>query len=183
MQFLTNVLRQDMEVAGDPLAPQAARIERAISAAAGQTRQVARGMNPVVADGAGLMHALRELAAETARVRQVACTFHCPPPVSIENPTTANELFRIAQEAAFNAGRHSHAKRITLRLRETRGEIELAVVDNGRGLPADLGKARGMGLRVMQYRAGIIGGRLAIEPRRRGGTEVICRIPKTATTV
>jgi signal transduction histidine kinase len=34
-----------------------------------------------------------------------------------------------------------------------------------------------MGLRVMHYRAGLIGGQVIVQTRKEGGTEVICRLP------
>lgn len=178
IQFLAVGLRQDLDRAGHPLAGQARRIEEATSRTAADIQQVARGMNPVVADGSGLMHALRRLAETTSRSRGIGCTFQCPTPVSIETPTVANEIYRIAQEAIYNAVRHSRAERITVRLSETGREICLAVTDNGCGLPTDVSRAPGMGLRVMRYRAGVIGGKLVVQPRTRGGTEVICRVAK-----
>jgi nitrate/nitrite-specific signal transduction histidine kinase len=39
-----------------------------------------------------------------------------------------------------------------------------------------------MGLRVMQYRASLIGGKLAVQRRRSGGTEVLCRVEKIAAS-
>ena len=180
IQYLASLLRRDLEATRHPLAAQARRIEQAIIGTADHTRQVARGMNPVVADGSGLTHALRQLAVATWSTRHLRCTFASPAPVSIENPTVANQLYRIAQEAIHNAVRHSRAKRIALSLSEAHGEVRLTVTDNGRGLPADFSGAPGMGLRVMKYRAGLIGGQLIVQPRRRAGTEVICRVPKTS---
>ncbi len=58
------------------------------------------------------------------------------------------------------------------------GQICLTVKDNGCGLPADVSRAPGMGLRVMRYRAGLLGGQLLVQPSRHGGVEVVCRLPK-----
>ncbi len=178
IQYLAILLLRDLEKVRHPLAGQARRIEEAIIKTTAHSRQLARGLSPVVADGSGLMHALRQLAETTAEARRIRCAFECPTPVAIENPTTANELYRIAQEAILNAVRHAHATRITVRLTQTNDEACLTVADNGPGLPAEVENAPGMGLRVMRYRASLIGGQLVIRPRRRGGTEVICRWEK-----
>jgi len=180
ISFLSNALWKDLENTQHPRAAQARRIGKAILAAAAHTRETARGMNPVVADGSGLMHALRRLAGTTRRTHRVACTFGCPEPVSIENATAASELYHIAQEAIHNAIQHGRAKRITVRLTDAGHGVCLTVTDNGGGLPADVTHAPGMGLRVMRYRAGLIGGHFTIQGRRGGGAEVICRIPKPA---
>ncbi len=177
ISWLTNVLRRDLQEARDPLTRKVRVIEKAIIRTIEQTRRVARTMNPVVSDGSGLLHALQRLAESTAQTHRIGCPFQCPVPVLIENATVANELYRIAQEAIHNARHHGHARRITVRLSESDGEVCLAVVDNGRGLPADVSSGPGMGLRVMKYRAGQIRGHLTIRPRKRGGTEVLCRVP------
>lgn len=182
IQYLTMQLLRDLKKAGHPLEGQAARIEQAIIQATEHSRQVARGLSPVVEDGSGLMHALREFAETTASARGIQCVFHCPEPVLIENQTVANELYRIAQEAVTNALRHGHARRITVRLSRADGGVRLAVLDNGCGMPADVSHAQGMGLRVMQYRASLIGGKLAVQRRRSGGTEVLCRVEKIAAS-
>ena len=182
IQFLSVLLLRDLEKAGSPLAAQARRIEEALIGTTEHARQVARGLSPVVSDGRGLMYALRQLAETTASVRRIRCVFDCPTPVSIESPVTANELYRIAQEAILNAVRHSGANRITVRLSESDGGICVAVSDNGHGLPAKASNANGMGVRIMRYRADLIGGRLTIQPRRRGGTEIICRLAPPSTT-
>ena len=176
IHFFAHVLRQDLAATHPALAAEARSIEEALLRAVEHTRQLARGMNPVVAEGSGLMDALRQLAGTMARAHRVRCSFYCPAPVLVEDPRTANELYRIAQEAIYNAHRHGRAQHIAVRLSEAGGEACLAVRDNGGGLPADVSRAPGMGLRLMRYRVGVIGGQLHIQPRKRGGTEVICRV-------
>jgi signal transduction histidine kinase len=50
------------------------------------------------------------------------------------------------------------------------------VTDNGSGLPPTLHKSRGMGLRVMEYRAGVIGGTLEFHRKTTRGTKVTCSV-------
>ena len=176
IHLFAHVLRKDLADTHQTLAADAQSIEETLLRTVEHTRQLARGMNPVVADGSGLMDALRQLAGTTADAHRVRCSFYCPAPVLVEDPRTANELYRIAQEAIYNAHRHGQAQHIAVRLSEAGGEACLAVRDNGGGLPADVSRAPGMGLRLMRYRVGVIGGQLHIQPRKRGGTEVICRV-------
>ena len=177
--FMLTAARRDLPKS-DPLSHKLRLIAQAIIDAANHTRQVARGMSPVVADGSGLMHALRRLATTTAHSRRVRCRFECPVPVTFEGPMIANELYRIAQEAIHNAIRHGEARQITIRLSEHDGEVCLAILDNGRGCAGISQESPGMGLRVMNYRASLIGAELTIQPRKRGGTEVMCCVQKPA---
>ena len=58
------------------------------------------------------------------------------------------------------------------------------IKDHGIGLPPDPHRSgsRGMGFRIMQYRAGIIGGSLAIQRDPEGGTSVVCTVHSPAST-
>jgi signal transduction histidine kinase len=92
----------------------------------------------------------------------------------------AGDLFRIAQEAVVNAGRHAGADAISLTLRRASSELELRVTDDGHGFgdvdplaPAEPGH---LGLAMMRERAEMLGGKLDIETSERG-TRVLVRAP------
>ncbi|MEQ1842526.1 MAG: ATP-binding protein, partial [Verrucomicrobiales bacterium] len=179
IQVFTHLLGDQLDAEHHPMTADVRGIAASIADTTGHARQVARGMAPVVAEGGGLTEALRRLAESTADSYRVSCLFECPVPVSIDTPATANELYRIAQEAIHNALHHGRVKRIIVRLGETGGTISLAIIDDGCGLPTTVGKGPGMGLRVMRYRADLIGGQLGISSSEHGGTEVVCRIDKS----
>ena len=95
-------------------------------------------------------------------------------------PEMAGDLFRIAQEAVVNAGRHAEATRVELSLRSIGRQIELRVADNGHGFngsqplaPAEPGH---LGLASMRERAELMDGELEIESSDRG-TRVLVRAP------
>jgi nitrate/nitrite-specific signal transduction histidine kinase len=54
--------------------------------------------------------------------------------------------------------------------------IVLAVKDFGVGLPAKPSNSKGIGLRMMQYRAGVIGGTLLVQRNSTEGTTVVCTV-------
>ena len=54
----------------------------------------------------------------------------------------------------------------------------LSVVDDGDGFVPSMSRSHGMGLRTMNYRAGVIGGRLIVVPGEGQGTEVSCRLAR-----
>ena len=126
------------------------------------------------------MAALRELAAQTKALFNVGCRFTCRPPVLIEDNTTATHLNRVAQEAVTNAIKHGKPSFIQISLARAAGRILLTVKDNGVGLPTRPRKPRGLGLRIMQYRAGTIGGALTIQNETGGGASVLCSVPEPA---
>jgi signal transduction histidine kinase len=91
-------------------------------------------------------------------------------------------LYRIAQEAVANAVRHSGAKNIRISLDQKHNEIILRIEDDGKGMPCDLVRSEGMGLRTMGYRAGLIDANLNLCPRSGGGTKVECRLMTKANS-
>ena len=86
-------------------------------------------------------------------------------------------VYRVAQEALSNAGRHSGAERVEVRLRRLDGgAVELVVADDGRGFAFDESE-RGLGIGGMRERALLIGGELTIESRPDRGTSVRLTLP------
>jgi signal transduction histidine kinase len=86
-------------------------------------------------------------------------------------------LFRIAQEATNNAGKHAHARRLSLRLLSDDESVNLEIVDDGRGFDPTRAYPGHMGLRSMQERAAQIGGLWEIESAAGKGTRVCVRVP------
>jgi nitrate/nitrite-specific signal transduction histidine kinase len=55
----------------------------------------------------------------------------------------------------------------------------MSVEDDGCGLPPDAESEGGMGLKIMKYRAGIVGALLELGAREDGGTVVRCTLRHT----
>jgi PAS domain S-box-containing protein len=179
-ELMSEILERKLARKSKADAARVAEIAKQVREAISQTRLLARGLSPVVLESEGLMSALQELADYSERMFRVSCQFHCPEPVLIENHTTATHLYRIAQESVSNAVRHGKAKRILIALTRGPHRIRLEIKDNGVGLPPDVSKANGMGLRIMQYRAAMIGGILEIQRNAEGGSSVACSIQISA---
>src|SRR5262249_45247202 len=118
-------------------------------------------------------------AVRTTEASGVSVTAECPDWVELPDHATATELFYIAQEAVSNALRHGHPRNIRLTLLTEPDGLRLRIKDDGIGLPNGLAQSAGLGLRIMQHRAGLIGGVLQIAPSQGGGTVVTCELPRT----
>ncbi len=143
-----------------------------------EAHAVSEGLCPLAPDPEALAPALRALAKRTQVTTEVKCNFISTGDVSVYDPTTAQHLYRIAQEALSNAARHAQAGRIALEFTGSAEELLLQVEDDGVGMPATL-PAGGMGLRTMAYRAQFIDGHLTVEPAPEGGTRIICRAQRS----
>jgi PAS domain S-box-containing protein len=178
IELMSQVLEQKVAPRSKSDALRAADISRLVRESISYTRSLARGLSPVMLESEGLMSALQELAANTGRLFRVACVFECNPPVLIPDHSAATHLYRIAQEAVSNAINHGRANHINICLKSAGGRNILIVKDDGCGLPKVLPQNKGMGLRIMQYRAGMIGGATMVERDLEGGTSVICSAPR-----
>ncbi|HEY8503106.1 MAG TPA: ATP-binding protein, partial [Gemmataceae bacterium] len=126
----------------------------------------------------GLRAALEDLAARTREQAGVACALECAGPVELADGVTATHLFRIAQEAVSNALRHARPRQIRIGLAGGPAALTLAVRDDGVGIPEPAGEEKGLGIRLMRHRAGVIGGTLAVGAAEGGGTLVTCTLPR-----
>jgi PAS domain S-box-containing protein len=155
----------------------AAKIVKLVNEAINKTRELARGLLPVVSDTQGLMSALQLWAAEIEDLFGISCRFECATAVLIHDDAMATHLYHIAQEAVNNAIKHGHAGTIVISLTTENGWGTLLISDNGKGIAEDRAPSHGMGLHIMSYRAGMIGGRLEVRPNPPHGTCVTCLFP------
>ncbi|MCW3014245.1 MAG: histidine kinase [Solirubrobacterales bacterium] len=86
--------------------------------------------------------------------------------------------YRIVQEALTNTLKHSAASRADVHVRYWPGELEVEVVDDGRGATAAVGTSPGgLGLIGMRERAALHGGQLKAGPASGGGFAVRVKLP------
>lgn len=174
---LGHALQQALLEKGLPEAQTSTRITELLQRAISQAGDLARGLAPLRLEADGLMAALNELAAGTKSIYGIPCSFVCPRSVLVSNRSTAIHLYRIAQEAVHNAIKHGAPRSVIVALTQAGSCIKLTVKDDGKGLPANLVKCTGMGLKIMNYRASTIGGVLKLEQAAGGGTLVSCVLP------
>ena len=174
---LSDVLKGKLAGQDGEVSAMAARISDLLNTAVAQSRNLAQGLQTVPPVSEGLMSVLESLAARVTSLFNIPCRFECPLPVLLKDKAKATHLFRIAQEAVSNAIRHGRASRIELALSSNPADITLAVRNDGLPFRPPPLAHRGMGLAIMKYRAGRIGGSLLVQPGTESGTEVICSIP------
>ena len=175
--FMSKVQEQKLMEKSMPEAGDAAKIVRLVNEAIYKTRELARGLLPVVSDAQGLMSALQQWASEVEDLFGVSCRFQCFAPVLIHDDTVATHLYYVAREAVNNAIKHGHASRIVIRLAANQEQGVLTVTDNGSGIADIPANNAGMGRHLMNYRARVIGGSLEIQRVATGGTMVSCSFP------
>jgi len=136
-------------------------------------RSLARGLLPVSTENGGLPTALRTLAARSRDLYRFQVNFRSDVADDVAlGEASASHLYRIAQEALTNAARHGRATAVEVFLRVSTLNFLLEIVDNGIGTAEGGRSASGMGLKIMKYRASMIGARFEILPNLPCGTVV-----------
>jgi signal transduction histidine kinase len=174
------VLGQKLAGQSLPEAAEADRVVELIEEAIELTRTLARSLHPIEIQTGRLADNFQELAASASDRFKVSCQFECHPAAPLpgmNDVNVATHLYRIAQEAITNAVRHGKARHINVRLDSTDKEIVLTIIDDGIGLPENARNGDGLGLRIMAYRASMIGATFNIERLfSLYGTRVTCTL-------
>jgi PAS domain S-box-containing protein len=157
----------------------ARRIHELMNESVAEVRRMSHGLSPTSVKYRGLGGALN-LLAETVRTNfRNPCSCDVDATIVINNDDKEAHLFRIAQEAVNNALRHGRPDKVKISLRGTdQRECELRIEDDGVGIKKPKSPQEnangGIGMRVMEYRANLIGGRLKIQNRPKHGVIVTC---------
>lgn len=178
LSIMATMLSRSLASRAAPEVPAAAKISDLLKKTVAMTRSLARGLHPVAEEPDGLMSALHDLAARMTSLFHIDCQFECGASVPMNDNTAATHLYRIAQEAVSNGVKHGHAKHVRISLSADAETLTLAVKDDGGGIGTLDPQRQGMGLRIMHYRAGMIGATLTLEKQRGGGTRVTCTLRK-----
>ena len=94
------------------------------------------------------------------------------------NPDAALCIFRIVQEALRNLKKYSGAEEAEVHLRMTGDRLEIRVRDKGRGFSlSELGQNGGLGIRSMEQRAQLLGGKFKIHSEPGKGTTLEAWVP------
>lgn len=173
--FLSRALSDHPGHADEEVRRQSMRINEILKESVAQVRRMARGLSPVELGQEGLAGALGRLAEETSSVYGITCVFHPHEEAPAPANKVAHHLYAIAMEAVTNAVRHGQATEVIIEWSRRGDKGELTIEDNGKGLDPNATQSGGMGLRIMQFRASMFGGRVEFERRRDGGVRVECQ--------
>jgi two-component system, NarL family, sensor histidine kinase DegS len=145
-------------------------------------RRYVQNLRPRILDDLGLIASLNWMADDMHRTFSIRTSVSV---TGVERGLSAEIqllLFRIAQEALSNVGRHSRADKAEIALDIGDRSVTMTIRDNGRGfkVPAQIEELAGggrLGIMGMVERAGLLNGTLNVRSSPDGGTEVVAAIP------
>jgi signal transduction histidine kinase len=143
-------------------------LEQELDEARRELREFGQGVHPAALTDAGLMPAVA-LLAERSRVSAAVTgsVERLPGPIEAA-------LFFVCSEALANAAKHASASLVTIEIGEERGQVVLAIGDDGVGGASVDG---GTGLRGLADRMEALGGTLSVESPPGAGTRLVVELP------
>ncbi len=171
--LMIKALQHKLVADAAPAATDAERISQLVNRTIRHTRMISHGLSPHIWGATGLASALMQLAEDINGIGVVHCEARLDTDVEINDEIAIRNLYRIAQESANNALKHSGATRLFISLKQFGARIQLVIADDGRNrastLPT-LGKMRS--LHSIRHRARAINATLAIRQPSRLGTSI-----------
>jgi signal transduction histidine kinase len=152
-----------------------------LSAEISTLRNMLSELRPPVLDERGLGPALQDYISDFSRREGINCELD----VQVDGRVAESletTMYRVAQEALSNVGKHSEANNVNLALRADNGSIHLLVADDGVGFDTDEIRdgSGGMqfGVTSMRERVRMAGGRFELASVRGAGTTVRATFPR-----
>ena len=158
-----------------------ARTQRLVEKSVREVHQFARALRPAVLDDLGLNPALRNYLRVVAARENLKINLSTFDGVEALDNEKRTVLFRVAQEALTNVGRHARASIVDVTVSAVSDAVRIEVHDNGRSfqVPKTLSARtnRRLGLVGMRERVEMVGGVLVIESAPGRGTTVRADVP------
>ncbi len=182
VRMLSEGLAERPELVGAPGEPDetARRIANYSAEALDRVRAICRGLVPPQLYSEGASGALAELADHVDALGPTRCVFRHDGRTDVFDPSTALQVYRIAQEAISNALRHANAEVVWVTLSDDDGDLAVEVEDDGIGFTVDADRTRSVGLYSMTRRAHSVGAALTVETSPGAGTTVRVVLPAAA---
>jgi signal transduction histidine kinase len=145
----------------------------------------ARDLRPTVLDDLGVIPALHAFMKEFARQTGIHIHFTTFTSGRIErlDTVTRTVLYRVAQEALTNVGRHARASRVDVSIQKLPRAVGVTIQDNGKSFQVErvlrAKRNKRLGLLGMRERVEMVGGSLRVESAPGQGTTIHAEIPFT----
>ena len=162
---------------GSEGATEAARIHKLIQEAMTQAREFSHDLVTLDLQEKDLVSAMEGMVLHVKRTFSISCRFQCEATAPALEANVVSQLYKITQEAVTNSIKHAKAKHVEIQLANRGNHLVLSIRNDGAPFPSAVDSNAGLGLRIMSYRAHLIGASLEVKPGDREGAVVDCYLP------
>ncbi|MCU0580599.1 MAG: histidine kinase, partial [Desulfobacterota bacterium] len=183
LKFQIFSLRHKLEGPADPLWNAFEETCGHLDLATEKVRRLSRQLSPTTLEHLGLAETLRQLFQEFAQHHKLLVKNELEVLAGLLSYVQEVNVYRIFQEALTNIKKHARSKTASVATEIRPDRIVFCIEDDGRGFDKSrrtLKKSAdpGLGLIIMEERARMAGGSLAIQSRRNKGTCLTLEIPR-----
>jgi signal transduction histidine kinase len=141
-------------------------------------QKISAKLRPTILDELGLNAAIEWQTEEFEKLTNIKCSLLLPKDDLKLTSNKSTAIFRIFQEALTNIARHSGADKVTISLLTNQNDLNLEIIDNGKGITTEQIKdLKSLGIHGMEERALIFGGQVTLDGFSGKGTKVKVEIP------
>jgi PAS domain S-box-containing protein len=158
-------------------AAEAARIHALIQETMTQARELSHDLVTLDLQEKDLVSAMEGMVSHVKRTFNISCRFECKTTAPALEANVVGQLYKITQEAVTNAIKHAKARHVEIHLANGGNHLLLSIRNDGAPFPSVVNANAGLGLRIMSYRAHLIGASLEVKPGEREGAVVTCALP------
>ncbi len=179
-QSLTAILLRLEALAQDTPAErleEVVELKRLATQAMDELLNLARQLRPTALDDHGLLPAIEAQVRGLEERSGIQARLEISGDPAFLDEEKQTVIYRVAQEALANAGRHAHARTVALALDVAGEAAELRIRDDGVGFDPVVSRGDGLGLDGMVERARLVGGELDLRSSPGAGTELTLRVP------
>jgi PAS domain S-box-containing protein len=147
-----------------------------------QVHDLSLDLRPSMIDDLGLVATLRWCAERQAERANFKLNFVAESTGERLPADLEIACYRVAQEALTNIVRHARARNVSFEFRQRQNKITIVICDDGLGFDAPavrqrIARGASFGVRGMQERAELLGGKFVITPALGTGTTIHVQIP------
>ncbi len=140
-----------------------------------QTRQLSKGLNPLNLDNLDLISALQELAEETEKIFKVRCSVIQKGIFFNNDMEILTNVYYIIRESVNNSIKHGNPDEIIITVHADDKNFKIEVLDTGKIKVKKSLLSQGIGLKIMKYRAHVIGANFSAEMGDKGFVVTIAK--------
>ncbi len=181
INFHLSALKTDAAGCSKELTKKIASTQRLVEKSVDLVHRFALELRPPVLDDLGLIPALHSFMKDFSKREGIHThlnAFAGIEKLSIDRRTV---LYRVAQEAIINIGRHAQASQVTVSIRKLSDTVRMEIKDNGKGFEMEqvlfAKKDKRLGMLGMRERVEMVGGSFAVESVPDEGTTIRVQIP------
>ncbi|MFZ4397879.1 MAG: sensor histidine kinase [Kiritimatiellia bacterium] len=176
-------LKKDGKVNTKALTHNIAQTQKLVEQSVGIVHRFAYDLRPAALDALGLIPALHSHMKNFSKQTGIRVSLTAFAAANNLDCVRRTALYRVAQEALTNVGRHAQASQADVHIRRVANTVCMEIHDNGKAFDATRamldGKTRRMGLVGMRERVEMVDGHFCIESSPGQGTTIRVEVPFT----